>query len=631
MLSSSNRSRRVARLAAAATAMTFVVLAMTAGSADAAITYCVNAPSCSGTTSASLGAALTAAAGSSGEDRIEIGSGSYSDGPWTAAPGNNVRIIGVGATRPVLTGTLGIGDGAVLTMNAGGSTLNNLEFTIPSGSNGKAGIQAGANAEINGVKVTGAGATNTIGITVTGNNSSKIENSDIALPCGVANDGMAIWLNTASSTRVYTSTLGGCAGILAENSNFLDFQRLKIDANRGVEFRNSSGTVSSSLIEFSAPAILTYQYGIRVNNLSGGSFSVYSANNTIIGHGASAFGVLSSLSGLGGTNTVRVNSNVIQGWSTSVDEEALLGSTDMAVTYSRYDLAPTLGTLTGSLLDAGDLGFVNALLGDYSLKRDSSLVDAGDPATISTGSQPLPAGRDLAGNDRQVNAVGTDAAARDIGAYEVQNAAPTAKINVLAADPQTGFPVKFSADGSADPDGDALSYLWTFDDGSTTAGSTAERLWQAIGIQTAQLKVTDSTGLNHTTTVQVNLKKGVATVSLPKASTKVDRQGRFAYKLSCPAIAIGSCAGRLTFKTATKIDTKRYGANTLRANKKIVKAGQYIFTLKPGQSKTLRVRTYRTFLKLLQKKRKVALRVTLNGRADNVDLSATPTDFVVKS
>ena len=93
---------------------------------------------------------------------------------------------------------------------------------------------------------------------------------------------------------------------------------------------------------------------------------------------------------------------------------------------------------------------------------------------------------------------------------------------------------------------------------------------------------------------------------------------------------MGPCTGRLTFKTASKIDIKRFGANTLRANKKIVKAGQYIFTIKPGETKTLRVRTYRTFLKLLKQKRKVVLRVTLTGSAENVDLSATPTDFIVQ-
>ena len=96
-----------------------------------------------------------------------------------------------------------------------------------------------------------------------------------------------------------------------------------------------------------------------------------------------------------------------------------------------------------------------------------------------------------------MNAVGTDAATRDIGAYEVQNAAPIANLAVLTADPQTGYPVNFSAAGSSEPDGDVLTYVWSFDDGTTTAGPTAERLWQTAGIQTVRLTVTDSTGLDH--------------------------------------------------------------------------------------------------------------------------------------
>lgn len=630
MLSRSVRTRKLSIATAAAVSL-IAVFAVCTTNADAA-TYCVNAPSCSGTTASSIGDAISQAAGNPGEDRIEIGSGSYSNGPWVVGIGNAVRIVGVGASRPVLTGTLGIGDDAVLEILGAGSTVDNVEFTIPSGSSGKIGVFAAQNVEIDSIKVTGVGATNATGVLISGNNSSKIENSEISLVCGVSNDGLAVSLSTASSTRIYTSTLGACRGISADNSLSLDVQRMKINAHRGIEFRNSSGTVSSSLIRYTTPVNPSYDYGIRINNLSGGNFFAYSANNTILGEGSSGgYGVLSSLGVLGGTNTVRINSSIIQGWDDSVAEEPGNGSTDVTTTYSRYDVAPALGGTTASQLLIGDPGFVNAVGGDFSLLRTSSLVDAGDPAAISTGTQPLPAGRDLAGNDRQVNAVGTDAPARDIGAYEVQNAAPVAQIGVLTAGPQTGFPVKFGSTGSTDPDGDALTYQWTFDDGSTSTGSTAERLWQVTGIQTVQLKVTDSTGLSHTASTQVSVKRGIAPVILPKKVTKVDRQGRFKYRLSCPAEATGTCSGRLTFKTATKIDVNRYGANTLKANKKkIVKAAQYIFTIKPGESKTLRVRTYRTFLKLLKKKRKVVLRATLNGRAENVDLLAEPANFTVK-
>ncbi|MBI5310635.1 MAG: PKD domain-containing protein [Actinobacteria bacterium] len=604
---SHDRARQTAPIATIAlavlttAALAFAVLAMTAQSANAA-TYCVNAPSCTGTTAPSVGNAIAAASASGGDDRIEIGSGTYSDGPWTVNPGNTVRITGVGATKPVLTGTLGVGDGAVLTINAGGSTISGVEITIPSGTTGKTALQVGANSEITGLKVTGAGTTAATGVVVSSNNSSKIEGSEITLPWGAGNDSMA----------------------------FLDFQRLKVSANRGVEFRNSSGTLSSSLLRYSAPLNAGYVYGIRINNLSGGAYTVHSANNTILGNGAAGSGVLSSLSLLGGTNTWAVNSNLIQGWTSSVTDEALAGGTNMNISYSRYDVVPPLGLLGGNALLAGNPGFVDEILSDFSLRRDSTLVDAGDPSAIVTAPQPQPAARDLAGNDRQVNAVGTDAAARDIGAYEVQNAAPSAEISVLTAEPQTGYSVNFSAANSSEPDGDEPTYLWTFDDGATASGPTASRLWQTPGIQTVQLKVTDSTGLSDIASVQIVLKKGSATVPLSTKATKIDRQGRFAYRLSCPEAATGTCAGRLTFKTAAKIDVKRFGARTSGTSKKIVKAGQYVFTLRPGETKTLRVRTYRTFIKLIKQKHKVKLRATLSGSSENLDLTADPADFVVR-
>lgn len=632
---SHDRARQTAPIATIAlavlttAALALAVLAMTAQSANAA-TYCVNAPSCTGTTAPSVGNAIAAASASGGDDRIEIGSGTYSDGPWTVNPGNTVRIAGVGATKPVLTGTLGIGDGAVLTINAGGSTISGVEITIPSGTTGKTALQVGANSEITGLKVTGAGTTAATGVVVSSNNSSKIEGSEITLPWGAGNDSMAVWLNTASSTRVYASTLSATTGIQALDSNFLDFQRLKVSANRGVEFRNSSGTLSSSLLRYSAPLNAGYVYGIRINNLSGGAYTVHSANNTILGNGAAGSGVLSSLSLLGGTNTWAVNSNLIQGWTSSVTDEALAGGTNMNISYSRYDVVPPLGLLGGNALLAGNPGFVDEILSDFSLRRDSTLVDAGDPSAIVTAPQPQPAARDLAGNDRQVNAVGTDAAARDIGAYEVQNAAPSAEISVLTAEPQTGYSVNFSAANSSEPDGDEPTYLWTFDDGATASGPTASRLWQTPGIQTVQLKVTDSTGLSDMASVQIVLKKGSATVPLSTKATKIDRQGRFAYRLSCPEAATGTCAGRLTFKTAAKIDVKRFGARTSGTSKKIVKAGQYVFTLRPGETKTLRVRTYRTFIKLIKQKHKVKLRATLSGSSENLDLTADPADFVVR-
>lgn len=83
---------------------------------------------------------------------------------------------------------------------------------------------------------------------------------------------------------------------------------------------------------------------------------------------------------------------------------------------------------------------------------------------------------------------------RRISASAGQNRAPTA---VLSAAPQFGaapLTVAFSAAGSTDPDGDALSYDWDFGDGSAHASGAAVAYQYAAGTYTATLKVSDGKG-----------------------------------------------------------------------------------------------------------------------------------------
>ncbi|MEU7654166.1 ThuA domain-containing protein [Micromonospora taraxaci] len=54
--------------------------------------------------------------------------------------------------------------------------------------------------------------------------------------------------------------------------------------------------------------------------------------------------------------------------------------------------------------------------------------------------------------------------------------------------------VQFSSAGTSDPDGNALSYLWTFGDGTTSTAANPSKVYTSNGNYTAQLKVTDSTG-----------------------------------------------------------------------------------------------------------------------------------------
>jgi glucose/arabinose dehydrogenase/PKD repeat protein len=74
------------------------------------------------------------------------------------------------------------------------------------------------------------------------------------------------------------------------------------------------------------------------------------------------------------------------------------------------------------------------------------------------------------------------------------NQAPNA---VIAAAPTYGaapLSVAFDGSGSADPDGDALTYAWDFGDGGTASGATPSHIYAANGVYSATLTVHDSRG-----------------------------------------------------------------------------------------------------------------------------------------
>jgi glucose/arabinose dehydrogenase/PKD repeat protein len=87
--------------------------------------------------------------------------------------------------------------------------------------------------------------------------------------------------------------------------------------------------------------------------------------------------------------------------------------------------------------------------------------------------------------------------------FAVGNRPPIANA-VVGGDPATRT-VTFDAAGSTDPDGDALTYLWDFGDGTTGTGVQATHTYAEPGTEpvTARLTVTDPAGLEATTTLTV--------------------------------------------------------------------------------------------------------------------------------
>ena len=78
--------------------------------------------------------------------------------------------------------------------------------------------------------------------------------------------------------------------------------------------------------------------------------------------------------------------------------------------------------------------------------------------------------------------------------------------------------VAFNASGSSDPDGDPLTYQWTFGDGATGSGLNPTHVYAAAGNYTATLVVNDGIATSTPSTTTVTIVSPVITVTAPNTN-----------------------------------------------------------------------------------------------------------------
>ncbi|WP_228919126.1 PQQ-dependent sugar dehydrogenase [Streptomyces sp. DH20] len=74
--------------------------------------------------------------------------------------------------------------------------------------------------------------------------------------------------------------------------------------------------------------------------------------------------------------------------------------------------------------------------------------------------------------------------------------------------------VAFSSAGTTDPDGDTLSYAWSFGDGATSTAADPSHTYTANGQYTATVKVTDPSGRSATASVRITVGNTAPTVRI---------------------------------------------------------------------------------------------------------------------
>lgn len=108
--------------------------------------------------------------------------------------------------------------------------------------------------------------------------------------------------------------------------------------------------------------------------------------------------------------------------------------------------------------------------------------------------------------------------------------APTALINASTLRGTAPLLVSFSGAGSTDPDGSIVAYDWQFGDGATASGVNSSHSYSQPGSYSAQLRVTDNSGLSASSAVTITVDAPVVVIPMRVAdiamSVQVARNGQ---------------------------------------------------------------------------------------------------------
>ena len=414
-------------------------------SAGTSITFCVNDQACvdqGGIAKASLTTALSDAASAPGFQVIEVGTGTYTDGPWSYGPSadGGIQVLGEGMGQTILTAPDIPSSQSAFTLTQPNSSIGDLTIAFPTGapSLNDGALQLGNDATAGAVEITApAEATTAVGVSTVAGGGTFI-NGKIDLDAAAAPQTIGAF---ALSGRVVVegTTVDATVGVMTDapsTENNVAFSKIRLAtggvSGEGIAAFRGDIDVHDTLIHIPGGSNRT---AINAHNETTGQANVTIDARHVTVAAASApssTGVrVSAEQGGGGDATVELRNSIVSGASTPLHVSADAGNTaTLTTSFSNY---PSTGNIvddgatgtasidaTDALLDVAP-GFVDAAGGDFHLAPTSELIDAGDPAPDSN--------VDLDGNPRAADGDGDGVARRDVGAYELPDTfAPDAVI-----------------------------------------------------------------------------------------------------------------------------------------------------------------------------------------------------------
>jgi hypothetical protein len=412
------------------------VIALAVPASAQALDFCVNRAGCDPSRTFGenqLQDAITAAGVAANGDRILVGSGVYDDGPYSAAAGNQIDLIGAGPNATTLRKGPAGNDQTILTVPNVASTVQDLGIELTNGNN-LTGLSVRNSATRVRVVQTATATGEPTGIQFTG--AGALVDSSVSLDVAT--------LNTAVSAML--------PGETAE----LTLQNNDLSAARGVSYQTPIHTernrITARVLGIGGVGPLTID-NASVRMVGGGGPNIAAVNVsssqlgapasagdldaqhlTAFGPGAGAGVVISSGCQMTGANVFPVaasgvvRDSVVDGFQFDL---TLAGRTcfdpviptttnsyvSLNIDYSLYDPATVRQFAPASFSPGShnlntDPQFVDPAAGNLRLRQGSPAIDAGQP-TPAAGNE-----RDVEGNPRVQDGNGDGTAVRDMGAYE---------------------------------------------------------------------------------------------------------------------------------------------------------------------------------------------------------------------